>query len=105
MIPRTLSEPIAGLKGKAHTATRMNSSYHHSSRVDFLDAVRNAILTGVPCARSYSVIKLLQIIDTGEVQRQGMIVNKHVLTNPENNKATLSEYIDDTNLKNELEKL
>ena len=72
---------------------------------DFSKAVRAAIGTGVPCARPFTGIELLQLINHRDVEGTGVFSRKHVLTSPGNNAETLITYVDDEDEKKKLTSL
>lgn len=58
--------------------------------LSFANAIQMALIPGVPCALPYSDVNLLQIIRSGQLEKQGPIFRRrHVLVNPGNNAETL----------------
>lgn len=70
---------------------------------DFPKAVQKAIGTGVPCARPYTGIELLKLINDDHVKNK--VFKKHVLRNPGNSAETLIAYVDDDGQKQALTNL
>ena len=60
---------------------------------NFPDAIRKAIGEGVPCARPYTSIPVLQLIQHSHIEQHGRFRRKPVLTNPGNGSDTLINYI------------
>lgn len=104
--PNPNSWGYVSLAHKARTTIKTSQQKtRSSSMVYFHDAVRSAIDCGVPCARPYSGIKLLQLIRKGDVHVNNYFTGTRVIGNPGCNSDTLITRTDDVNTKTELERI
>jgi hypothetical protein len=63
---------------------------------NFPEAVRKAVGVRVqlPCARPFTSVQLLQLIEHDHIERYGLFRRKHVLTNIGNNRDNLVNYVE-----------